>query len=450
MLYAKKIISFSFLIILHTILHGHGFGANTLVQLPNESYQTIYALCLESLRKPIAVTSCDTQSSYLSDEYVKIGKKSKTNCYINLGFGNQFNEVDDIVCTPMQEFYVPAYRKWLPAYMLKPGDKLLTSHLTEQLVTYKEFVSKSLKVYMIEVERTHTFFVSKYSILTHNMFLPMAMSLGASIPFGSVVAGSIGSFFGAAAITAGVTFGGFAGVALKAWYDNRIHRYKMPHYDTVTINRYCDLQKEQSIKQVDGCFEHHNKPHISSQHVFPIERLSDQSGGGCVEINVHALGASTVYSYDKTSEQQKIVEHGCFEPTNQGKQAQSSSEKKLDWGDKKKDDCKEKGQYNGPWYNRTEDWINEHPVGQKIKNSLERSQYTNQGKRVFEIIKKLDGYDGFKKGDFIVVDAMHKDHLEVFGRNLEWRQVANFDGTKNEKKTEQGKQESRQKLRKQG
>ena len=202
MYYNKKIISLIFFI-LHSIIQGHGFGPNTLVQLPNDSQQTIHTLCLESLRKTIAVASCGIPNSCLSNQYIKIGKKSKTNCYIKLGFNAQFNVADDILCTPMQEFYIPEQRKWLPAYMLKPGDALLTSHLTVQPVTFKEFVPKSLKVYMIEVEQTHTFFVGKHSILTHNMFLPMTMSLGASIPFGSVVAGSIGSFFGAAALSAG-------------------------------------------------------------------------------------------------------------------------------------------------------------------------------------------------------------------------------------------------------
>ena len=388
----------------------------------------------------------------MSNQYIKIGKKSKTNCYIKLGFNTQFNVANDIECTPMQEFYVPEQRKWLPAYMLKPGDALLTSYLTVQPIVLKEFVHKSLKVYMIEVDRMHTFFVGKHSILTHNMFLPMAMSLSAAVPFGSVVAGSIGSFFGAAALSAGFTFGGLAGIAIKAWYDNRVHRYKMPQYDAISINRYCDIQKEQSKIQQLGSYEPHNTLQFPSQHIFPIECPSDQTHIGCVEINVHALGNNHIYLYDKTAEQQKTVESGCFQPTNQNKEFGSHSREKPSVKEKsndsgsKKDDCKEKGQYNGPWYNRTEDWINEHPIGQKIKNSLERSQYTNQGKRAFKVIKDIEGCDGFKKGDYVVVDAMHKDHLEVFGKDKKWKSVANFDGSKNIEKTKQGSREARRPL----
>jgi filamentous hemagglutinin len=66
------------------------------------------------------------------------------------------------------------------------------------------------------------------------------------------------------------------------------------------------------------------------------------------------------------------------------------------------------------------------------------------------VIKRIDDCDGFKKGDYVVVDAMHKDHLEVFDKNEKWIAVANFDGTKNEKKTEQGREEPRRPLEKKG
>lgn len=66
-------------------------------------------------------------------------------------------------------------------------------------------------------------------------------------------------------------------------------------------------------------------------------------------------------------------------------------------------------------YVRTEDWINEDPFGQKIKSSLKRSQFINQGKRVYKVVGDIEKFDGFiEKGDFLVLDGFHKDHLEVF------------------------------------
>jgi hypothetical protein len=106
-------------------------------------------------------------------------------------------------------------------------------------------------------------------------------------------------------------------------------------------------------------------------------------------------------------------------------------------------DCDENKRYDGPWYHRTEDWIKKF----KEKDKLERSMYINQGKRAFELLEDIEGYDGFKKGDFVVIDALHNDHLEVFGKNLKWKHVANFDGTKNIEKTKQGEKEPRQPLK---
>src|SRR5690606_5344636 len=114
---------------------------------------------------------------------------------------------------------------WLPAYMLRTGDVLLTSNLTNQRITIKEIVPKSLKICMLEVEQTHTFFVSKYSILTHNIFLPLSIFAGISVPFGSIAAGSIGNFFGSIGITAGFALGGLVGLAIKTIYDKHIPRY---------------------------------------------------------------------------------------------------------------------------------------------------------------------------------------------------------------------------------
>jgi len=74
-----------------------------------------------------------------------------------------------------------------------------------------------------------------------------------------------------------------------------------------------------------------------------------------------------------------------------------------------------------------------------IKDALRRSDYINQGKRAFEITKKLPGVTGFNKRDFVAVDAAHKDHLEVFNKHGDWICVADFDGTYNHAKTEQAK-----------
>ena len=77
---------------------------------------------------------------------------------------------------------------------------------------------------------------------------------------------------------------------------------------------------------------------------------------------------------------------------------------------------------------------------------MERSCYINQGKRAFELVKKIENCDGFKRGEYVVIDALHNDHLEVFDKHGNWSHVANFDGTINYEKTKQGQKDKRKPL----
>ena len=49
---------------------------------------------------------------------------SVTNCHMSIACGPHYNDV--ILCTPTQEFYIPATRTWKEAIELEPGDELLT------------------------------------------------------------------------------------------------------------------------------------------------------------------------------------------------------------------------------------------------------------------------------------------------------------------------------------
>jgi hypothetical protein len=240
-----------YFLFLTCISYGHGFGPDTLVELSTSSHRTIHALCLEALHNTISILTYDMQNSCICNQDIKIGKKSKSNCYIKLGFGKQFNISEDILCTPSQEFYVPAMEQWLPAYEIQPGNGLTASNGTIQQVTYKEFVPKSHRVYMLEIEKTHIFFVSKYSILTHNIFLPAAAFVGVSVPFGSVAATAIGSFFGTIGMVAGFTLGGLVGVAIKTIYENQVHRYKTPYYDNILFKIVVVLFRRKTVNLTD-------------------------------------------------------------------------------------------------------------------------------------------------------------------------------------------------------
>jgi hypothetical protein len=130
-------------------------------------------------------------------EYTKQKIKSvatcRTNCYFSIGF-DEHSISADIICTPDQEFYSVTAQKWIPVYQLQVHDILLTKNNTGISITYIELINKPIEVFLIEVKKTHTFFVGIHAILTHNIILPLSISL--SIPFGSVTGGTIGGFFG--------------------------------------------------------------------------------------------------------------------------------------------------------------------------------------------------------------------------------------------------------------
>ena len=95
--------------------------------------------------------------------------------------------------------------------------------------------------------------------------------------------------------------------------------------------------------------------------------------------------------------------------------------------------------YNGQTYNRTEDWIKNHPLPDDAKQAFERTNLGMQGKRAYRLKKKIASFTGISQGEYVVIDALHKDHLEVYDKHGKWTHVSNFDGSKNETKTEQAK-----------
>ena len=136
------------------------------------------------IRTKMCVASYDLKAAKPVNELVKKGGTSITNCFIRLGFDPECNDSsqDDIVCTPIQEFYMPFTGAWASAYKLKIGDQLLSRSGKAIPVTYIEFVAKLLQIYILEIEKFHTFFVGRYSTLTHNMVLPIAFNCALSIP----------------------------------------------------------------------------------------------------------------------------------------------------------------------------------------------------------------------------------------------------------------------------
>ena len=82
--------------------------------------------------------------------------------------------------------------------------------------------------------------------------------------------------------------------------------------------------------------------------------------------------------------------------------------------------------------NRTEDFFTMTDFGKKHAKDFQRTIYGHGGKRAFQA---MNNFDHIKKKQFIVLDGLHKNHLELYDSNMKWLKVINFDGTLNEQLT---------------
>lgn len=68
--------------------------------------------------------------------------------------------------------------------------------------------------------------------------------------------------------------------------------------------------------------------------------------------------------------------------------------------------------------------------GKKIKNYVEKTNKIVQGQSVYKVIRNC-GNNLLRKGDQLYLDNLHKNHLEVFDRNGQFKNVLNLNGTQN-------------------
>jgi hypothetical protein len=79
---------------------------------------------------------------------------------------------------------------------------------------------------------------------------------------------------------------------------------------------------------------------------------------------------------------------------------------------------------------RTEDFFIATEFGKANKNNFQRSIYGYEPHRAFQAMTNIN--DQIKKGFYVVLDGLHKNHLEVYNKSRKWIKVINFDGTFNE------------------
>jgi hypothetical protein len=244
-----------FLIWLSLIINqllGHGLGVTTSIRR-DKVRQPIEYLFENSCHKAFLVSSYDFDANIIINSPIKSVGESKSNCYFRISFDDSPH--NDIICTPNQEFYDVNTQRWTPALQLRIGDELFSVHRT-YAITSIEFTKKPLKVYMLEVDHTHNFFVGGNSILTHNMPIPWALSAGLGISFGAGVTagGTAGGCFVPITLVGGAVIGGIICAGIKIFADGNRSKYSL-HFDIDKIEEHLTtnvLYKEKLPGQGDG------------------------------------------------------------------------------------------------------------------------------------------------------------------------------------------------------
>lgn len=210
-------------------LYSHGLSESTSIKTWNGCKK------LKDITNKVSknknVVSYKFRKNRCTSGNVRSAGKSESNCYMRIGFDDTHFLEDDLLCTPAQEFYIPAEDKWLPACQLKVGDVLKSYSVGFKAITSIAFVEKPLTIFIIEVEKYHNFFAGKYFVLTHNTTLPWECSLAFSLPFGAgggaAAGGKAGGYFGPAGIVGGIVIGGILGWALESFGNSdKVHHYE--------------------------------------------------------------------------------------------------------------------------------------------------------------------------------------------------------------------------------
>lgn len=88
-------------------------------------------------------------------------------------------------------------------------------------------------------------------------------------------------------------------------------------------------------------------------------------------------------------------------------------------------------------YKNMKQVFNESPMGEKLKKVTRRTKFRYKGAKIYKVIQDVEEW-GIKKGDWLYLDTLHYDHLEVFDKSGEVvRTILNMDGTQNAMKLKQ-------------
>lgn len=194
----------------------HGFAGDTLVELGNN--QGVLAIKEISTRffsgQKTTVCTYKEKSQAWKGKPVQAVAYCQSDVFFELNVAkNHISVPETITCSPLQLFYRLPDRAWIPAHELCEGDVLLCkNYVTTRLQSKKQVLCSNL-LHIIQIKKHHTFFVGRQKVLTHNMFIPVATTIGMAIPFDLVFqAGAWGCMFGPVSFCCSIAVAGIVAV----------------------------------------------------------------------------------------------------------------------------------------------------------------------------------------------------------------------------------------------
>lgn len=247
----KKVLKFYLALVFHCFIplysFCHGFDPRIYVSTSISKNRSvpIKMLCEDYLDETQKVCSFDLAKNKCVKSKITAAATAQTNVYVAIRFDN--DPSDDIICTPEQEFYT-SNKQWMPAHNLKIGDSLFSKDKIPKKISNIRFVKEPLLVYTIRVKKTHTFFVGRNAVLTHNMLLlPFTAGVGSAFGGGAGAGGLAASVLGPVTLAAGLLGGGLIGFIIKAVCAKK----RLPHYEISYHSKAFDEASENNTEEED-------------------------------------------------------------------------------------------------------------------------------------------------------------------------------------------------------
>ena len=314
-----------------------------------------------------------------------------------------------------QQFYLPTEDIWTWAHCLEPGDILQGNDTAHLSIDSIETIQQDAVMYVLTVDKVHTFCVSPLHVVAHN-FMPF-IAIGLSFAFGAGTIEFVGISFSAAITILGMALGLIVS-------QNTSHEFKaLPsHHGSTTIECFPPVPATPPAHSIPSIPP---KTNISSFDALLPTRT--QQAGGCGHIYITNTQEADPQSLP--APHIHIIAYPTQSPTayqahSQKVKSQKKTQKLQKNPKVQKERCPAKKVHS--W----KQFCNECPVGQKYKKHFKPTGKQNKGAPIYKVLQDVPEAEMLKKGNLTALDTLHYDHLEVWDKSGKWIGVSNLDGTK--------------------